>query len=386
MKKLLPIIKNVITKSSRVFLVAVLLLLLLGITQDTYAQVYYLQNSGKGNVNDAANAIKKIDYTGSNDANVTTGFPNPSLFELDLPNNRAFMFNGFLGSRVINVVRMTDGVVTNTISLPAAIQASGYSVTAIKYDPINDWVYYITNSGTGTANDMNAIYRSKPDGTQNTVLAKQFALLPIWLSLDIPNNRVFIYEGIYTGRKMLTFNLGTNTVTANPSISNIVNAIAYDDVTDYIYYITSDNDQLNNGTTNGTTNDALRKIHPDGTGGEVVVRSSLVISPQYMALDAGNNRAYVYNGYYGSSGTIRISTTGIYSVDLTSGTTVLKLDHSGLQNTPNYIRIYGLFAPARPIISTTAVSTFSSSTATLGGNVSRSDAAVTARGVVYSSK
>nr|WP_197486688.1 cadherin-like beta sandwich domain-containing protein [Mucilaginibacter sp. L294] len=385
MKTLLLIAKKVTTNSRKFVPAIALLLMLLGITQSMHAQVYYLQNSGKGNVSDAANAIKKIDYTGSNDANVTTGFPNPSLFELDLPNNRAFTFNGFLGSRVINVVRMTDGVVTNTISLPAAIQASGYSVTAIKYDPINDWVYYITNSGTGTANDMNAIYRSKPDGTQNTVLAKQFALLPIWLSLDIPNNRVFIYEGIYTGRKMLTFNLGTNTVTANPSISNIVNAIAYDDVTDYIYYITSDNDQLNNGTTNGTTNDALRKIHPDGTGGEVVVRSSLVISPQYMALDAGNNRAYVYNGYYGSSGTIRISTTGIYSVDLTSGTTVLKLDHSGLQNTPNYIRIYGLFAPARPIISTTAVSTFSSSTATLGGNVSRSDAAVTARGVVYSS-
>jgi len=385
MEKLLLIIKNVITKSSRAFLAAVLLLLLLGVTQDTHAQVYYLQNSGKGNVSDAANAIKKIDYTGSNDGNVTTGLPNSGLFEPDLPNNRAFVYNAFLGNRVINVINMTSGAVMNTITLPSGIQVSGPSVTAIKYDPINDWVYYVTNSNTGTANDLNAIYKSKPDGTQNTVLAKQFALLPQWLALDIPNNRVFINEGIFSARKILTFDLGSNTVTANAPISNIVNAISYDPTTDYIYYITSDNDQLNSGTTNGTTNDALRKVHPGGTGGEVVVRAAVVISPQYMALDAGNNRAFVYNGYYGSSGTIRLSNTGIYTVDLTTGSTSQILDHSGLQNTPNYIRVYGLFTPARPIVSTTAVSIFSSASATLGGNVTRSDATVTARGVVYSS-
>jgi gliding motility-associated-like protein len=385
MKKLLPILKNVTTKSRWLLSAVVVIVMLLGITQTTHAQVYYLVTSGKGNVSDAANAVKKIDYTGSNDVNVTTGFPNPALFELDLTNNRAFVYNGFLGSRVINVINMSSGAVTNTIALPSGIQVSGASVTAIKYDAINNWVYYITSIGTGVANDLNALYRSKPDGTQNAVVKTQIALLPNWLALDIPNNRVFINEAIFSARKMLTLDLGTNTVTANPSISNIVNAISYDPVTDYIYYITSDNDQLNTGTTNGTTNDALRKIHPDGTGGEVVVKSSVVISPQYMALDAGNNRAFVYNGYYGSSNTIRLTTTGIYVVDLTTGATTLKLDHSGLQNTPNYLRVMGLFAPARPIVNTTAVTTFSSASATLGGNVSNSDASVTERGVIYSS-
>ncbi|MBB5395746.1 S-layer family protein [Mucilaginibacter sp. AK015] len=385
MKTLLLFVKKLMIKSRTAMSAAVLLLVLSGITQSTHAQVYYLLTSGKGNVSDPANALKKIDYNGANDVNVTTGFPNPGLIEVDAPNNRIFTYNGFLGSRVINVINMTSGAVINTISLPSGIQVSGPSVTAIKYDPINDWLYYVTNSNTGTANDLNALYRSKPDGSQNTTLAKQFALLPNWLALDIPNNRVFINEGIFNARKILTFDLGSNTVTANAAMSNIVNAISYDPVTDYIYYITSDNDQLNTGTTNGTTNDALRKVRPGGAGGEIVVRSSVVISPQYMALDAGNNRAYVYNGYYGSSTTIRLSNTGIYAVDLTTGNTTLTLDHSGLQNTPNYIRVMGLFAPARPIVNTTTVSTFSSSSATLGGNVTRSDAAVTARGVVYSS-
>jgi gliding motility-associated-like protein len=380
MKKLLPIIKNVITKSSRSFSAVVLLLLLLGITKSTQAQVYYLINSTTGNTSNAANALKKVDYTGSNDGNVTTGIPNPILAEVDAPNNRVFTYNGFLGNRVINVVNMSTGGVINTITLPAGIQVSGPSVTAIKYDPINDWVYYVTNSNGGSAT-LNAVYRSKPDGTQNAALATGIATLPQWLALDIPNNRVFIYEGVFSGRKILTFDLGTNTVTGNAPVSNIANAIAYDPITDYLYYITSDNDQINAGT----ANDALRKIRPGGSGGEIVIKSSLVKSPQYMALDAGNNRAFVYNGYYGSSTTIRLDDTGIYSVDLTTGATTRILDHSGLQNTPNYLRVYALFAPARPNVSTTAVSTFSSASATLGGNVTRSDASVTERGVVYSS-
>ncbi|RYD96344.1 MAG: cadherin-like beta sandwich domain-containing protein, partial [Sphingobacteriales bacterium] len=385
MTTLLPAIKNVITKNQKIFSVAVLLLMLFGISQNLHAQVYYMQNSGKGNVSDADNVIKKIDYTGTGDASIVGGFPNPVLFELDIPNNRAFVYNGFLGSRVINVVNMSNGAVTNTITLPSGIQVSGPSVTSIKYDPINNWVYYITNSGTGVAGELNAIYRSRPDGTSNAALATNIALLPNWLALDIPNNRVFINEAIFSARKMLTFNLGTNTITASPSMSNIINAISYDAATDYLYYITSDNDQLNTGTTNGTTNDALRKMRPDGSGGEIVVKSSVVISPQYLALDAGNNRAYIYNGYYGGSTTIRITTTGIYSVDLTTGATALKLDHAGLQNTPNYLRVMGLYAPARPMVNTTAVTAFSSGSATLGGDVTRSDASVTERGFVYSS-
>jgi gliding motility-associated-like protein len=380
MKKLLPIIKNVITKGSRSFSAVVLLLILLGITKSTQAQVYYLINSTTGNTTNAANALKKVDYTGSNDGNVTTGIPNPILAEVDAPNNRVFTYNGFLGSRVINVVNMGTGEVINTITLPAGIQVSGPSVTAIKYDPINDWVYYVTNSNGGSAT-LNAVYRSKPDGTQNAALATGIATLPQWLALDIPNNRVFIYEGVFSGRKILTFDLGSNTVTGNAPVSNIANAIAYDPITDYLYYITSDNDQINAGT----TNDALRKIRPGGSGGEILIKSSLVKSPQYMALDAGNNRAFVYNGYYGSSTTIRLDDTGIYSVDLTTGATTRILDHSGLQNTPNYLRVFALFTPARPIVSTTAVTAFSSASATLGGNITRSEASVTERGVIYSS-
>ncbi|SDE51502.1 gliding motility-associated C-terminal domain-containing protein [Mucilaginibacter pineti] len=385
MKTLLLIVKKVMDKGRKSFSAIVLLLILLGITQNTYAQVYYLLNSSTGNTTNVANSLRKVDYNGSNDGVVTSSIPNPSLVEVDAPNNRIFAYSAFVGNRVINVINMTTGAVINTITLPAGIQVSGPSVTAIKYDPINDWVYYVSNSNTGTANDLNAIYRSKPDGTQNTVLAKQFALLPQWLALDIPNNRVFVNDGLFSARKMLTFDLTSNTVTASTPLVNIVNAIGYDAVTDYIYYITSDNDQLNSGTTNGTVNDALRKIRPGGAGGEVVVKSSLVISPQYMALDAGNNRAFVYNGYYGSSQTIRLSNTGIYAVDLTTGNTTLTLDHSGLQNTPNYLRVYGLFAPARPIVATASVSTFSSASATLGGDIISSDVSVTERGVVYSS-
>jgi gliding motility-associated-like protein len=367
-------------------LVAVLFcFLLLGITGESQAQVYYLLNSGAGNTSDVVNSVKKVDYNGSNDVTVTSSIPNPALVEVDAPNNRIFAYAAYANSRIINVLNMTTGALINTISVPEGIQTGSASVSAIKYDPINDWVYYITNSYTGTGNDVDAIWRSKPNGTQNTALARQFAKLPLWLALDIPNNRVFVYDGLFSARKMLTFDLTTNTVTASATISNIVNAIDYDPVTDYIYYITSDNDQLNNNDANGTATDALRKIRPNGEGGEVVIKASLVKSPQYMALDAGNNRAFIYNGYYGLTSNIRLSNTGIYAVDLTTGATTLVLNHASLQNTPIYHRVKGLFVPARPMVTTSAASGISSTSATLSGNVTRSDANVTARGVVYSS-
>ncbi|PAW93990.1 hypothetical protein CKK33_10980 [Mucilaginibacter sp. MD40] len=379
MIKTLLLKKSTLTNSIRSIKIVGLLVMLICTASRGYAQVYYVLNSGTGNTTNAVNALKRIDYNGSNETTVTSSIPNPVLVEVDAPNNRIFTYNGFLGSRTINVVDMTSGSVINQISLPSAINTTGYSVGAIKYDPINNWVYYTTNTGKGTADAMNAIYRSKPDGSQNAALATSVALFPVYLALDIPNNRVFIYEGIFSGRKFLTFDLNSNTVTGNAPVSNIVTAMAYDKLSDNIYYTTSDN---NPAAT--TDNDALRKIKPGGSGGEVVVKASLFKSPQYLALDAGNNRAFVYEGYIGSSTTIRLDDTGIFSVDLSSGSTTQILNHVNLQNTPTYYRVNGIYAAAAPVLSTTTATSITSAAATIAGSVTRSDGAVTEKGILYS--
>ena len=115
-------------------------------------------------------------------------------------------------------------------------------------------------------------------------------------------------------------------------------------------------------------------MRSDGTG-QVAIKSSIASVPLYqMALDAGNNKAYFYDN---------LSThRAIFSVDLTTGNTTEVLS---IQSLPSTAVAPGIWVPQRALLTTTAATVISSGSVTIGGNITRSDAAVTERGVVYSS-
>lgn len=377
MLKQLLLVKNQLSKLSRFGAAFVLMLILLGLAGSSHAQVYYLTNDATSGSSTATDGIVRMGYDGSGVTALGSSITNsPALLQVDLPNNRAFVYEAFSSAPpanlAIKVINLTTGALIK--SIPLALTGR---IQAIKYDAVNDYIYYVVQDASPTAASTtdDALVRVKPDGTGSTTLATGFCSNPSFLALDIANNRVFVYQNLFSNHafKVLTLSGNTATVTATLPTATVAAPMVgvdcdYDPVTDYIYFLTSDNT-----VNSGTSNDALYKMKPDGTG-QVTIKSSVVGTPQYaMALDAGNNRAFLIdNG---------AAEKAIYSVNLTDGTTTKV---KTVFNTTTSL-ITGIWVPGRATLSTTAASSISSTTVTLGGNITRSDVSVTERGVVYSS-
>jgi hypothetical protein len=374
MKKLLPLLKNLLVKDMRSFTMALMLLVLLGIGNRSQAQVYYMTNDATSGSSSTVDGINRMDYNGANATLLANSFTvSPGLMEIDLPNNRAFVYEAFSSSPPnglsIKVVNLTSGAVTATIP----ITESTARCYAIKYDPINDYIYYVVaDSGPTAASANDALIKVKPDGTGKTVVISGFSKNPNLLALDVANNKAYVYNQLAAEKNFLTINLSAGTVAQTITITApagnpfLVQDIDYDAESDYIYYLSSNN----SGATN--TNDAISKIHPNGTGYAAVV--GVAQSPTFMALDLGNNRAFVFDN-------VSPART-ISSIDLSTGTaTIIK----SLSSLPGSSTVTSLWVPNIPILSTATATSVSSGTATVGGNITRSDISVTERGVVYSS-
>jgi len=376
MMKPLLLLKSLRVKKLRNLLTALLLLVLAGIATQSHAQVYYLTNDADKDTKSTTDALSSVKADGSGATSLFSGFAySPTILQMDLPNNRAFVYETYSltppTGLSIKVVNLTTGAATTTI--PVTLTGR---IQSIKYDPIGDYIYYVVQDGTpGTATANDALVRVKPDGTGSTTLISGFCKNPSFLALDIANSRVFVYENLFADHGFITLSLSGNSasvarVSPTTAATGAILGIDcdYDPVTDYIYLLTSDN------TGSKTANDALYKIHSDGTG-QVTIKSSIVSVPSYqMALDAGNNKAYIYDN---------LSThRAIFSVDLTTGNTTEVLS---VQSLPSTAVAPGIWVPKLASLTTTAATVISSGSVTIGGNITRSDVQVTERGVVYSS-
>ncbi len=374
MKKLLPLLKNVFAKCYVFFSIALMLIALLGINNKSVAQVYYMTNDATPGSASAVDGINRMDYNGANATLLANSFTvSPGLMEIDLPNNRAFVYEAFSSSPPtglgIKVINLTTGAITATIPITEST-ARCYS---IKYDPINDYIYYVVADSSPTATSSNdALIKVKPDGSGKTVVISGFSKNPTLLALDIAHNKAYVYNQLAVEKNFLTINLSgtpsvsqTITIVAPAGNPFLVNDIDYDAETDYLYYLSSNN----SGSTN--LNDAISKIHPNGTGYAAVV--AVAQSPTFMTLDLGNNRAFVFDNV--------APARNISSIDLTSGTATVVKSLSGL---PTGATVTSLWVPNVPVLSTATASSVAATTAVLGGNITRTDVAVSERGIVYS--
>jgi gliding motility-associated-like protein len=367
MKKLLPSLKNLLAKDIRSFLAALFVLVLLTVSGQSQAQVYYVTTAGNIGAADADDALLRVNYDGSSNTTLVGSIAvSPTYSALDLANNRIFVYEAIASSRSIKVLNATTGAVITSFGVLAGIN----NVNALKYDAVNDYIYYLTTDGSALSTAAtDAVVRVKPDGTGQTVIASAFTPSPLYLALDPANNRVFVYESLNSVRGIKTLSLSSGTVTQSaPVNAGTVKEIGYDASTDFLYYLTSDDIALNVAVT-----DALTKVKPDGTN-TTVIKSALTGSPVLFALDAGNNRAFVYEG--------ATANKAIKTVDLSSG------DVASVISLSSYVSarvVTSMNVPALPTVTTASAASISSASASLGGTVTRSDASVTARGVVYSS-
>ncbi|WP_295719297.1 cadherin-like beta sandwich domain-containing protein [Mucilaginibacter sp.] len=379
MKKLLPLLINLFKVNLHTLMALLLFGAMLLAGFNSNAQVYYVTNDGKGTAQSADDGIHSLDYQGGNKTDFASNFtPSPILLQVDLQHNRAFIYEAYTTTPPngigIKVVNLTTGAIIKfiTLTIPVRIQS-------IRYDPVNDYIYYVTQDATtSVAGTNDALWRVKPDGTGSTSLVSGFCKNPTFLALDPKNNRAFVYENLFADHSLVVINLADNSVTRTiPTVAASGPLVgvdcAYDPVTDYIYMLTSEN------TAALGDNDALFKVHPDGTG-QTTVKSKVSAQPSYcMAADFGHNKIYYADGNPGGS----ITTRSINSVDLTTGAVSTLLDGSRIPAFPAIVT--GLWAPDLARLSTATVSNISSTTVTMGGSVTYSDIAVTETGIVYSS-
>jgi gliding motility-associated-like protein len=367
MKKLLPQLKNLLAKDIRFFLAALFVLVLLTISGQSQAQVYYVTTASSVSAADTEDALLRVNYDGSSNTTVVSSIAvSPTYSALDLANNRIFVYEAIAANRSIKVLNASTGAVITSFAVLAGIN----NVNALKYDPINDYIYYLTTDGSALSTAAtDALVRVKSDGTGQTVIASSFTPSPLYLALDVANNRAFVYESIAAQRGIKTVSLSSGTITQSATVNTgTVKEIAYDATTDFLYYLTSDDIALNVAVT-----DALTKVKPDGTN-TTVIKSGITGSPVLFALDAGNNRAFIYEG--------ATANKAIKTVDLSSGNVVSILSLSSYTSARV---VTAMNVPASAVVTAASVASISSTSATLGGTVTRSESAVTARGVVYSS-
>ncbi|RZK59082.1 MAG: hypothetical protein EOO91_06195 [Pedobacter sp.] len=283
-------------------LVLFTLLLILGVFQQSIAQTVYYLGSDGSLTNNANDGIYKVNQDGTGLTRICNGVSAPQDMALDLPNNRAFVSsftpspNTTATANGIYSINLGTGVATLLVSTNNSFRAAN-----LVYDPVNDYLYYTSNDGNGaTTVATDGISRIKGNGTGNTVLASSISPTPTFFGIDIPNNKIYIFESVVTAPKLMTYNLSGNSATlASSFVMPRLNGMDYDPINNWIYYTTD------NGNTDLTTDDALWKMRPNGTSQTKII-SSLTANPNIVTVERTRNIAFVWNSTAGDRRIVKV--------------------------------------------------------------------------------
>jgi hypothetical protein len=371
MKRNLLLLKSNLLKSLYAISAAFLLLVLLCTSITTRAQVVYSLGDQSSTSPVAGDVVNRVNYNGTGVTTITTGptasLTQPGNIALDGNNNRLFVSELYTAGNVIKVMNATTGAVIRSIS-----SANSKYIKDVAYDVANDWLYYITEGGSITVNDAgDAVYRVHADGTGSQTIATSITKNPYRIDVDVAGNKVYVLDVSFSGRALKTIDLANSNAVTSRSFATSAPSVydfAVDKVNGYIYYLTE-----GSNPTTLTATDALRRQNLDGTN-DVALITSICNTPFRLALDLGNNRAYIADVYN--------VTAKIIAVNLSNNTfsTALNLP----QGSTGAV-LSDLAVPEQPKVTTTATSSITATTATLAGTLVYGYGMSTERGVVYSS-
>ncbi|RYZ98429.1 MAG: cadherin-like beta sandwich domain-containing protein, partial [Sphingobacteriaceae bacterium] len=367
--------------SLRSVLAFLLLMVLLSASQRSNAQVYYLMTSPNvqegtklitagATLKTPEDVLKRVDKDGSNDADVISSVAkSPSKVALDGNNNRVFIYEALNTEKSIKIFNLTTGAALGSIDV-------SYEVRGMVYDPVSDYLYYITEGGDGGKLSVgDAIYRVRGDGTGNEVFLSSITINPYAIKLDIKGKRLFVYQSNWNKRMLYTYDIGTKSLTASREFANkltYVNGVDYDETEDFFYYIVP-----SNTGTKIEAGDLLMRQKSDGTRDSVLM-TAFLYNPINVVVNKANNRIFINDGYYANAKIISVNATNYTITD-----TVKKLPRSNW-GAP-FWALNDITAPHYAVLSSTNATAVSSASATLGGNLVYGFGLSTERGIVYSS-
>ncbi len=280
--------------------IAVLFTFFSALSCQVHAQLYYLTSDGAGATTSVTDAFYSLGSGGTPNtllySSITQG---PALTELDKTNDRFFVFETFTGVRSIKVFRLSTGVLLTTIPVTPII-------VSMEYDPVSNYLYYITSDQVATTGATDALVKVRPDGTGSVTLKASLSEIPLYLALDIPHNKIYYYNGLTATRGVRTFDLISNTEGANVATQQL-SGLEYYAGEDYLYLLGTD------GTTTQTAADCLMRMRPDGSS-LTTLATSITATPASLALDIPALKAYFYNGITASRGIFSIGLGSVHTV------------------------------------------------------------------------
>ncbi|MBO0930879.1 T9SS type A sorting domain-containing protein [Fibrella aquatilis] len=147
-------------------------------------------------------------------------------------------------------------------------------------------LYYVVRDNVASTR-TDELRRINYDGTNNTLVATNFADVPGMVAIDPAVNKAFVCEARVTvDPKIISVDLTTGSSTTLVSLTSFsgCSGIALDRVNQYIYYT------VNDGVAT-TRTDQLRRVRYDGTGDQLVITNFVDVAGP-LSFDPANNRIF----------------------------------------------------------------------------------------------
>ena len=265
-----------------------LCLIILSLCSTARAQVFYAVSDGSNaTYNDQ---LRSVNVDGTNDRQIATGFTNNiGVIAVDRVNKQVFVSNGLATGGAIYKVDMISGGVTTFLNTSSIVQ--GMAV-----DNTNSRLYYTLsdNNGSTTTDQLRRINLS---GTNDVLVAADFASSIGDVALDLVNNRAYVGDRNTSASRIFSTNLNSGATTYFVTIPTgfAVRGLAVDHINGYLYYAFND--------ISSASHDEVRRIDLSGSN-DVRIATDFVTGIGEIALNLGESKLLLTDNN-GTSGVIK---------------------------------------------------------------------------------
>ncbi len=210
-----------------------LCLVVLSVFSPVHAQVFYAVSDGSNSLSN--DQLRSVNVDGTNDRLIAAGFTNNiGVIAVDRVNKQVFVSNGLATGGAIYKIGITSGAVTTFVTTSSIVQ--GMAV-----DNKNNYLYYTVSDNNGSTT-IDQLRRINLSGTNDVLIAADFASSIGDVALDLVNSRAFVGDRSTSVSRIYSTNLNSGATSFFVSIPTgfAARGLAVDPVNSYLYYAFND--------------------------------------------------------------------------------------------------------------------------------------------------